>query len=99
MKLPVVFTQLARREFDGAADWYEQERPGLGSRFVRAVNARLSQIRNDPLRYAKVYQDVRCADVHGFLYYAIFYRVESDRVEIISVFHSSRDPTIWQSRI
>ena len=99
MKLPIVISRPARREFDGAADWYELERSGLGERFIRAVNARLEQIGNDPLRYAIEFQDIRCANISGFPYYVIYYRVEDDKVVIVSIFHSSRDPAEWQSRI
>ncbi len=34
MTLPVIFRRQARLEFDEAADWYEQERAGLGSQFL-----------------------------------------------------------------
>jgi hypothetical protein len=28
----------------------------------------------------------------------IFFRVYADRIRVISVFHASRDPAIWQGR-
>jgi hypothetical protein len=37
MSLPVVFRAAAQAEFDAAAAWYEEQRPGLGGDFVDAV--------------------------------------------------------------
>jgi len=28
----------------------------------------------------------------------VFYRAHADRVEVIAVFHTRRDPAIWQGR-
>jgi plasmid stabilization system protein ParE len=44
MTLPIVFRRVARNEFDEAADWYEQRRPGRGAKFIAAVEAVLSRI-------------------------------------------------------
>jgi hypothetical protein len=35
--------------------------------------------------------------VRGFPY-CVYYREESSLVRVLSVFHTSRDPSIWQSR-
>ena len=45
-----------------------------------------------------VLADIRKAVVRRFLY-CVFYRPYSDRVEVITVFHTSRDPSVWQGRI
>ena len=39
MPLAVEFHPEARDDFDHAIDWYNRERPDLGARFVRAVEA------------------------------------------------------------
>jgi plasmid stabilization system protein ParE len=41
--------------------------------------------------------DIRKAVVTKFPY-CVFYRELSDRVEVIAVFHTSRDPSVWQQR-
>ncbi len=98
MSLPVVFRRLARTEFDDAADWYEQRRAGLGAAFPAAVQQVPDQIAAQPNFYAQVYQDVCEAMVFGFPYY-IYYREEPGQIVILSVFHSARDPSIWQGRV
>ena len=31
--------------------------------------------------------------------YLIYYRLSSDLIEVIAVFHGSRDPKLWQERV
>jgi plasmid stabilization system protein ParE len=97
MSLPVVLRLEARAEFDGAFDWYEQQRPGLGVDFVTQVQAVLDRISATPELYAQVFQDVRRAVVQRFPY-AVFYKIEPQQVVVLAVFHSRRDPKIWQER-
>lgn len=98
MSLPVVFRRAARAEFDEAADWYEQRRSGLGEEFVSAIEEVLIQISATPERYSPIFQEVRRAMARRFPY-SVFYRTETDRVVVLAIFHSSRDPSIWQERL
>jgi plasmid stabilization system protein ParE len=97
MTLPVIFSPEARAEFDEATDWYGQRRAGLGDAFVDAVQDVLKRIGTAPRIHAVVWKDVRCALVRRFPY-AVYYRVEPERVVVIAVFHTKRDPGAWQSR-
>lgn len=97
MSVPVVLRRIARREFDEAADRYEAQRPGLGARFVDAVNEVLSQVADNPERYAEVLDGVKEGLVRGFPF-AVYYRPEETQIVVLAVFHSSRDPAIWQAR-
>jgi hypothetical protein len=40
--LQPVFHRAAREEFDQAATWYDNQRPGLGSAFVAAIGIAIS---------------------------------------------------------
>lgn len=97
MSLPVVIRPAARAEFDEAADWYEGQQPGLGADFVAEVQQVLDAIAAHPERFAIAAGDVREAAVSRFPY-CVYYRVRADRVAVIAVFHTSRDPAIWQGR-
>lgn len=97
MSLPVVFRPEARTEFDEAADWYEQQQAGLGIDFIACVQEVLDRIATTPEFHGVVYRDVRRAVVRRFPY-SVMYRVEPGQVLVIAVFHSRRDPSIWQSR-
>lgn len=97
MSLPLVFRSAAQTEFDEAAAWYEGQKPGLGNDFVAEVQQVLGTIANHPPRYPVVLGDVREALVPRFPY-CVYYRVKTDHVVVLAVFHTSRDPSIWQGR-
>jgi len=65
--------------------------------FGAEVQAVLDTIAGRPDRYPVVVRDVREAPVARFPY-CVYYRVRPGRVVVISVFHTSRDPAVWQSR-
>lgn len=96
MSLPIRLLPEAQAEFDAAVDWYEQQ-AGLGAAFIRRIREVLNRIAANPQLHAAVYQDVRKAVVQQFPY-VVLYREEAGEVVVIAVFHSARDPSIWQSR-
>jgi plasmid stabilization system protein ParE len=97
MSRPLGFLAAAQAEFVAAAVWYEDRRTGLGEEFVGEVERVLAAIRSQPDRYPIVLSGVREAPVRRFPY-AVYYRDSSTRIEIIAVFHCSRDPAVWQDR-
>ena len=97
MTTKIVFRAIADTEVTESAEWYEDQRQGLGFEFIDHVQAVLDRIAEDPLRYPVVLRDIREAIVSKFPF-AVYYRVKPDRVVILAVFHCSRDPAVWQSR-
>ena len=97
MSRAIVFREAAHWEFDEAFDWYESERSGLGSEFVAEVQAALDRIVAAPDSPAIVLADIRRRAVRRFPY-SIYYRAHADRIEVIAVFHGSRDPKTWHDR-
>ncbi len=98
MSLPIRLLPEARDEFDEATDWYEQKQAGLGATFVARVRDVLNRIAVNPQLHAVVYQDVRKAVVRQFPY-VVLYREEAGEVLVVAVFHTARDPGVWQGRI
>lgn len=99
MSLPITFQPAAEDEYAEAIDWFEGLRPGDGARFEAAVEATLTRIAANPRLHAVVVAGVRKAVVSGYPYYCVYYRERAADVEVLSVFHTSRDPTIWQGRV
>jgi len=93
----IVFRRDARTEFRQAARWYEERREGLGVRFTNAIDAELAKIRKNPLRFTPYYGDVRRTSVPVFPY-MIYFRVDGNKIRVVSIFHTSRDPVVWQKR-
>jgi toxin ParE1/3/4 len=98
VSLPVVLRAEAEAEFDEAFDWYDSRGVGLGPAFAAAVQAVFDGIAAQPLMHAVVLADVRNAVVRRYPY-CVYYRPHPDRIEVLSVFHTSRDPSIWQGRV
>ena len=97
MSLPVILAPETRAEFDDAYDWYEQQRPGLGEVFADRVQQVLDRIATNPRLHQAVLRDVRKAVVARFPY-CVYYREEPSCVRVLAIFHTRRDPRIWQSR-
>lgn len=97
MSRPVILSRRARAEFDDAADWYERQKPGLGLTFSAAVRRMLLNLPSQAELHPEVHEDIREALVSRYPY-AIYYRPEADRISVIAVFHTSRDPVEWKVR-
>jgi plasmid stabilization system protein ParE len=93
----VVFRTEAEAEFDEAFDWYDARRIGLGAAFAIQVQITLDAIAANPLMHGVVLADIRKAVVKRFPN-SVFYRPHHDRIEVVAVFHSSRDPSVWHGR-
>jgi plasmid stabilization system protein ParE len=98
VSLRVVLRAEAQAEFDEAFDWYDAQRPGLGVAFATQVRDVFARIGANPQLHAVVFADVRKAVVARFPY-CVYYRVEATRIQVLAVFHSRRDPSIWQARV
>ena len=87
----------AAADIRGATRWYNQQRPGLGSEFTRAVRALLATIERDPLRHPTARAEVRRALLRRFPY-AVYFVVGADATVVIACLHVRRDPDVWQAR-
>jgi len=97
MTLRLVFHPAARAELREAQEWYEARVAGLGSEFVRAVEAALMAIQRSPAVYPVVYEEVRQAVLRRFPYSLLFI-LEADSILLLACFHHRRDPRTWQER-
>jgi len=97
MSVPVVLRAIAQDEADKAAHWYEGKCAGLGADFLAEVQRVLDLISGQPDRYPIVLGDTREAPLARFPY-CVYYRERPGRVVVTAVFHTSRDPSVWQGR-
>ena len=98
MSRTLVLRGIAQREFDEAADWYDRQRVGLGAEFIDEVNRVLEDIGDQAELHAVVHEDLREALVRRFPY-AVYFQAEPDRVVVVAIVHTSRDPSRWQNRV
>ena len=95
---PLFVPPEAERDIPEGRRWYDEQRQGLGDKFLTAVETVLDRIRETPFLYAKGYRSVRRVRLKRFTY-VVHYRIVSDRIEVIAVEHGRRDPKRWKSRV
>jgi plasmid stabilization system protein ParE len=94
---PVIFRRQARSEYDEAGDWYGQERAGLGSEFLDEIERLLQRVASNPEQFPILYRDVRKAVARRFPY-CVYFRERNQHIVVLAVFHSARNPAVWQQR-
>lgn len=98
MTLDVAFRPEAEADVLETYDWYERQQAGVGESCVDSEDATLDRIQRMPKMYPVIIQQIRRAKIKKFPY-LVFYRILSERIEVIAVLHGSRDPKLWQRRI
>ncbi len=94
----VLFRREAEAELIEAAEWYEARGPGLGSEFLRALDATIAGIERYPLANAVVFGDVRRALLRRFPY-SVIYAVADEEILVLACSHGKRDPKRWKDRV
>ena len=97
MSRALVLRRIAAEEFDDSIAWYDRQRAGLGREFRATIENHLRQVTDNPERFPRVRRNVRRAVVRRFPF-VIHFLVETDQIVVLSVFHTSRDPTRLRSR-
>jgi toxin ParE1/3/4 len=87
----------AAREVDEAFAWYEGQSEGLGTEFLRALDAAFAAIRRTPELYPVVRGRTRRALLRRFPY-GVFYAADGEDVVVLAVVHARRHPRVWQRR-
>jgi toxin ParE1/3/4 len=88
----VVFTEAAAQELEAIGDYIAQQNPGRAISFVIEIRERCLSLVDMPQRFPLLPRHRsagirRC--VHGS--YLIFYRIESEQIEILHVLHGATD--------
>jgi plasmid stabilization system protein ParE len=78
--------------------WYEEQREGLGGRFIDATDELLRRIRESPRLFPEVVVGYRRGLLHRFPY-GVYFSHEPNRVVVHAVLHLHRDPAVWQKRL
>ena len=96
--MPLVYRRKVGRDLAKAYGWYEGRRVGLGEEFLGCVDACIEAICRTPERHAKVFRDYRRGVVRRFPY-VVFYEYDAGTVTVYCVFHTSRNPEKWRTRL
>ena len=102
MVTPLQFEAEAERELDEAAQRYEEQRPGLGKRFLHEIESTAEQIRRfpgagAPIKHVPADLGARHAPVKGFPYHVV-YLSTPNAIRVLAVAHYRRRPGYWLHR-
>jgi len=84
-------------EADAAADFYHNKQRELARRFINNLDEALDRIAIKPGIYREVAADIRKIKLKTFPY-AVIYRINDEKIEIIAVMHIRRRPGYWKDR-
>ena len=92
LKYASIYTARAQKDLVDSFTWYEQQKKGLGDRFIGAVKHKIEKIEQNPESFAIKYQSYREASVSAFPY-VIIYRINNRKktIRIFSVFHTAQN--------
>jgi plasmid stabilization system protein ParE len=84
--LPAVLDDIAE-----AADWYDAQLPGLGTRFIDSFYAALPELAQNPLIHRPIYGEFPRILLRPFPY-SVYFRLHQDHVVVVLIFHAARNP-------
>ncbi|MDY6987675.1 MAG: type II toxin-antitoxin system RelE/ParE family toxin [Thermodesulfobacteriota bacterium] len=91
------FHEHAASELDGAVEYYEDCRHGLGIEFAQEVYATINRIIQYPEAWSPISKNTRRCLVNRFPF-GVIYQLKSDSVRIIAVADLRRRPDYWLDR-
>ena len=94
----VVYHPDALREMQDAAQAYEDERPGLGDRFLNAADDTIDLLSRFPSSGRDIGDGVRYHPLKRYPYSAV-YELHPDVIRVVAVAHHRRAPGYWRGRL
>lgn len=98
MAAELIIAPEAEQDIAEAYAWYENQRAGLGEEFLSCVDACIQAICRTPGMHSVVHENYRRGLVRRFPF-AVFYEHVNETVTVYCIFHTSRDPEKWRSRL
>jgi plasmid stabilization system protein ParE len=81
-----------------AIRWYEEQKPGLGARFLAALDATLASIEENPKLFPTVHEHMRRALFPRPFPYLVLFRIEGAKASVYAVLHQARNPDLRKRR-
>ena len=92
------FNSFAENDLKIAAEWYNEQKPGLDKEFIEEIDKAIQLILENPLQFAIIRKEIRMAIVKRFPY-GVYYYVGENSINVFAVFHFSRNPGLIIKRI
>ena len=92
----IILQTEAKEEINSIRDWYNLRKAGLGNTFRKLLKIEIEKLKFNPKICENKYQNIRCLSFHKFPYLVHYFIDETSKtVNIVSIFHTSRNPNIW----
>jgi plasmid stabilization system protein ParE len=99
---PVRVSIDASEELAQAAQWYNQQRRGLGEEFLAAIDDAIARIEDNPRIGSPVPgvadTDIRRVFTRRFPFHVVYIELP-DRAQVLAIAHDRRRPAYWVGRI
>lgn len=96
-KYKLIINPFAQQDILDAREWYNQQKKNLGDELLLEVKQSIISIENNPFQYPEVKESIRKAIVNRFPY-SIFFTISTSTINIFALFHTSRNPKVWEIR-
>lgn len=94
------FHPAAEQEYADAANWYEDQVEGLGSRFATAIAESILTILKEPGRFQCLEDGLRVFRLNRWPYKLYYeYNQADSHLRIVCVMHQKRQPEYWIDRL
>ena len=88
----------AEVDFDKSYEFYSEDSPKVADTFFKQINLSFDNIKQNPKSFPIAHKDVRKYVVKKFPF-VIYFRIVHTVIQVIAIFHTSRNPEIWNERI
>ena len=87
-------SERAERDMRNARHWYDQIGQTLGDRLLDAIYDVIRAARERPNSFPAIEEGIRVARCRRFPY-RIYFAIADDVINVLAVYHTSRDPERW----
>lgn len=88
----------AEIDLDKSYEYYYVDSPKVADTFFRGINLGLEKIQQNPNVFRYAHKDVKKYVIKKFPF-VIYYQIVDSIIQVIAIFHTSRNPEIWNDRI
>ncbi len=88
----------AEVDLKNAYQFYAEESTRVAESFFKQINASLEVIKKNPRSFPYAHKNLQKFVVKKFPF-VIYYQLDESTIRVIAIFHTSRNPEIWNERL
>ncbi len=93
----IELSEKAELDFDNSYLYYAEESEKVAENFYQHINSAFENIAKNPYAFQIVLGAIRRYILKRFPF-IVYYRIIEQTIQIIAIFHVSRNPEIWKQR-